>query len=344
MVRPTLLLSFSAKSFHGRFYATIRAEEWGNTMKTYEKIYQILWEAHDFVSGQDLADQLDVSRTAIWKSMKTLESKGLVIESNKNQGYRLLEGDLLLAEEISQATGLKVYFNETSASTQEDAKEGIKKGQPSPALYLAPNQRSARGRFSRPFFSPESGGIYMSLHLQPNLSYDQAPAYTLMVASSIVKAISRLAGIDCQIKWVNDIYLGQKKLAGILTEAISSIETGLITDVIIGIGLNFLVPEFPENLQDKATSLFTSQAPISRNQLISEIWKIFQNTPERDLIKVYKEKSLVLDKRVTFVENQVSYAGLATDITDSGQLVVKLDDGQEKLLNSGEISLSSWGY
>ena len=165
-----------------------------------------------------------------------------------------------------------------------------------------------------------------------------------MVASSIVKAISRLAGIDCQIKWVNDIYLGQKKLAGILTEAISSIETGLITDVIIGIGLNFLVPEFPENLQDKATSLFTSQAPISRNQLISEIWKIFQNTPERDLIKVYKEKSLVLDKRVTFVENQVSYAGLATDITDSGQLVVKLDDGQEKLLNSGEISLSSWGY
>lgn len=344
MVRPTLLLSFSAKSFHGRFYATIRAEEWGNTMKTYEKIYQILWEAHDFVSGQDLADQLDVSRTAIWKSMKTLESKGLVIESNKNQGYRLLEGDLLLAEEISQVTGLKVYFNETSASTQEDAKEGIKKGQPSPALYLAPNQRSARGRFSRPFFSPESGGIYMSLHLQPNLSYDQAPAYTLMVASSIVKAISRLAGIDCQIKWVNDIYLGQKKLAGILTEAISSIETGLITDVIIGIGLNFLVPEFPENLQDKATSLFTSQAPISRNQLISEIWKIFQNTPERDLIKVYKEKSLVLDKRVTFVENQVSYAGLATDITDSGQLVVKLDDGQEKLLNSGEISLSSWGY
>lgn len=313
-------------------------------MKTYEKIYQILWEAHDFVSGQALADQLDVSRTAIWKSMKTLESKGLVIESNKNQGYRLLEGDLLLAEEISQATGLKVYFNETSASTQEDAKEGIKKGQPSPALYLAPNQRSARGRFSRPFFSPESGGIYMSLHLQPNLPYDQAPAYTLMVASSIVKAISRLAGIDCQIKWVNDIYLGQKKLAGILTEAISSIETGLITDVIIGIGLNFLVPEFPENLQDKATSLFTSQAPISRNQLISEIWKIFLKTPERDLIKVYKEKSLVLDKRVTFVENQVSYAGLATAITDSGQLVVKLDDGQEKLLNSGEISLSSWGY
>ncbi len=311
-------------------------------MKTYERIYKILQEADGFVSGQDLADQLDVSRTAIWKSMKTLESKGLVIESIKNRGYRLLLGDLLLPDEITSATGLKVYLNETSASTQEDAKEGIKKGQPSPALYLAPNQRSARGRFSRPFFSPESGGIYMSLHLQPNLPYDQAPAYTLMVASSIVKAISRLAGIDCQIKWVNDIYLGQKKLAGILTEAISSIETGLITDVIIGIGLNFLVPEFPLDLQNKATSLFTSQAPISRNQLIAEIWNIFQNTPERDLIKVYKEKSLVLDKRVTFVENQNSYAGLATDITDSGQLVVMLDDGQAKILNSGEISLASW--
>lgn len=313
-------------------------------MKTYEKIYQILREAGGFVSGQDLAQQLDVSRTAIWKSMKTLESKGLVIESIKNRGYRLLLGDLLLPDEIASATGLKVYLNETSASTQLDAKEGIEKGDSSLALYLAPNQKAARGRFARPFFSPESGGIYMSLHLQPNLPYDQVPAYTLMVASSIIKAISRLAGIDCQIKWVNDIYLGQKKLAGILTEAISSIETGLITDVIIGVGLNFLVPEFPEDLQDKATSLFTKQAPISRNQLIAEIWNIFQNTPERDLIKVYKEKSLVLDKRVTFVENQLSYIGLATDITDSGQLVVRLDDGQEKVLNSGEISLSSWDY
>lgn len=313
-------------------------------MKTYEKIYQILREAGGFVSGQDVAQQLDVSRTAIWKAMKTLESKGLVIESIKNRGYRLLLGDLLLPEEIEQATGLQVYLNETSASTQLDAKEGIEKGDSSPALYLAPNQKAARGRFARPFFSPESGGIYMSLHLQPNLPYDQVPAYTLMVASSIIKAISRLAGIDCQIKWVNDIYLGQKKLAGILTEAISSIETGLITDVIIGVGLNFLVPEFPEDLQDKATSLFTKQAPISRNQLIAEIWNIFQNTPERDLIKVYKEKSLVLDKRVTFVENQLSYTGLATDITDSGQLVVRLDDGQEKVLNSGEISLSSWDY
>lgn len=311
-------------------------------MKTYEKIYKILQEANGFVSGQDLAEQLEVSRTAIWKSMKTLESKGLVIESIKNRGYRLSLGDLLLPEEISQATGLKVYFNETSASTQLDAKEGIELGHASPALYLAPNQKTARGRFARPFFSPESGGIYMSLHLQPNLPHDQTPAYTLMVASSIIKAISRLTGIDCQIKWVNDIYLGHKKLAGILTEAISSIETGLITDVIIGVGLNFLVPEFPKDLRDKATSLFTSQTPITRNQLISEIWNIFLKTPERDLIKVYKEKSLVLDKRVTFVENKLSYAGLATDITDSGQLVVQLDDGQEKCLNSGEISLSSW--
>ncbi|WP_165210656.1 bifunctional biotin--[acetyl-CoA-carboxylase] ligase/biotin operon repressor BirA [Streptococcus tangpeifui] len=311
-------------------------------MKTYEKIYKILHETDSFVSGQDLAEQLEVSRTAIWKSMKVLENKGLVIESVKNRGYHLVLGDLLLPKEISQATGLKVYYNETSSSTQLDAKEGIEKEQTSPALYLAPNQKNARGRFARPFFSPESGGIYMSLHLQPNLPHDQAPAYTLMVASSIVKAISRLTGIDCQIKWVNDIYLGHKKLAGILTEAISSIETGLITDVIIGVGLNFLVPEFPKDLRDKAASLFTTQTPITRNQLISEIWNIFLETPERDLIKVYKEKSLVLDKRVTFVENQLSYAGLATDITDSGQLVVQLDDGQEKLLNSGEISLSSW--
>ncbi|MGT2928675.1 bifunctional biotin--[acetyl-CoA-carboxylase] ligase/biotin operon repressor BirA [Streptococcus dentasini] len=312
-------------------------------MKTYEKLYHLLLaQNNDFISGEQLAQKLAVSRTAVWKSIKTLESKGLVIDSLKTRGYRLVQGDLLLPEVIAQATGIAVHLKEDSASTQEDAKEGIQKGQSAPALYVAPNQQSAHGRFERPFFSPENGGIYMSLHLQPNITYDKAPAYTLMTAASIVKAISRLSGKDCQIKWVNDIYLGQKKLAGILTEAITSIETGLVTDVIIGVGLNFFVPQFPAELTEKAVSLFTSQPDISRNQLIGEIWKIFFETPEKDLLKVYKEKSLVLGKRVSFVENHVSYAGLARDLTDSGQLVVQLDNGKDKVLNSGEISLSSW--
>ena len=182
----------------------------------------------------------------------------------------------------------------------------------------------------------------MSLHLKPNLPFDQAPAYTLMVAAAIYKALKNLALLDIDIKWVNDIYYKGKKVGGILTEAISSIETGLITDVIIGIGLNFTITNFPTELKDKAGSLFDSQPPITRNELIAEIWKEFFNSPEEELIYLYKQRSLVLGKEVRFEQNQTSYQGLAKDISDSGQLLVQLTDGKERWINSGEISLKQW--
>lgn len=182
----------------------------------------------------------------------------------------------------------------------------------------------------------------MSLHLKPNLPFDQAPAYTLMVSAAIYKALKNLALLDVDIKWVNDIYYKGKKVGGILTEAISSIETGLITDVIIGVGLNFAITDFPNELKDKAGSLFGAQPPISRNELIAEIWKEFFTTPEEELIYLYKQRSLVLGKEVRFEQNQTSYQGLAKDISDSGQLLVQLEEGQERWLNSGEISLKQW--
>ena len=96
-------------------------------MKTYEKIYQVLSQADDFVTGEVLGRDLGISRTAVWKAIQTLESKGIVIESVKNRGYRLLSGDLFLPDEIEQMTGIKVFFNEKSSSTQLDAK-ALKKG------------------------------------------------------------------------------------------------------------------------------------------------------------------------------------------------------------------------
>lgn len=108
----------------------------------------------------------------------------------------------------------------------------------------------------------------MSLHLKPNVPFEDVKPYTLMVASSIVKAISRLTGIETEIKWVNDIYYNGKKIAGILTEAISSVETGLITDVIIGVGINFHITDFPADISEKAGSLFLlNQALHATNSL-----------------------------------------------------------------------------
>lgn len=311
-------------------------------MKTTEIIYDILSQHSSGISGEAIAKQLNISRTSVWKAIKSLESQGLVIESSKQNGYRLLEGDLLIPEIIEKALQIQVSYNEKSISTQKDAKENILTNPKTPQLYLAPKQEMAKGRMNRPFFTSENGGIYMSLHLKPNVHYSDLEPFTMMAASSITKAISRLTGIDTQIKWVNDIYLGQKKIAGIITEAITSVETGLITDVIIGIGLNFFIKDFPDNLNSKAGSLFSVQPTVTRNQLIIEIWKLFTEIPVKDHIKVYKDKSLVLNRQVTFMENDTLISGKAIAITDEGHLVIRLESGQEKILRSGEISLSSW--
>lgn len=311
-------------------------------MKTTEIIYDILSQHSSGISGEAIAKQLNISRTSVWKAIKSLESQGLVIESSKKNGYRLLEGDLLIPEIIEKALQIQVSYNEKSISTQKDAKENIMTNPKTPQLYLAPKQEMAKGRMNRPFFTSENGGIYMSLHLKPNVHYSDLEPFTMMAASSITKAISRLTGIDTQIKWVNDIYLGQKKIAGIITEAITSVETGLITDVIIGIGLNFFIKDFPDDLNSKAGSLFSVQPTVTRNQLIIEIWKLFTEIPVKDHIKVYKDKSLVLNRQVTFMENDTLISGKAIAITDEGHLVIRLESGQEKILRSGEISLSSW--
>lgn len=311
-------------------------------MKTTEIIYDILSQHSSGISGEAIAKHLNISRTSVWKAIKSLESQGLVIESSKQNGYRLLEGDLLIPEIIEKALQIQVSYNEKSISTQKDAKENILTNPKTPQLYLAPKQEMAKGRMNRPFFTSENGGIYMSLHLKPNVHYSDLEPFTMMAASSITKAISRLTGIDTQIKWVNDIYLGQKKIAGIITEAITSVETGLITDVIIGIGLNFFIKDFPDDLNSKAGSLFSVQPTVTRNQLIIEIWKLFTEIPVKDHIKVYKDKSLVLNRQVTFMENDTLISGKAIAITDEGHLVIRLESGQEKILRSGEISLSSW--
>ncbi len=311
-------------------------------MKTYQKIYLLLKEKEDYISGEDMAQELGISRTSIWKAIRQLETLGLTIEAARNRGYKLAEGDLLLPELIAQELNLPVHLNRSSDSTQLDAKQGIELGHSSPALYLAPHQNKAKGRFGRPFYASKSGGIYMSLRLSPNVPFLAFKPYTILAAAAVVKAIQSLCDLDVQIKWVNDIYLGCKKVAGILTEAISSMESQTVTDVIIGVGINVHIDDFPKELHHTAGNLFEEQPPFTRNQLIIAIWKAFLETDEHELITLYKEKSLVVGQQVSFVENQIEFKGRAIAVTDTGNLVIQLENGKAKTISSGEISLTSW--
>ncbi|WP_049548056.1 bifunctional biotin--[acetyl-CoA-carboxylase] ligase/biotin operon repressor BirA [Streptococcus sanguinis] len=311
-------------------------------MKTYEKIFDILSQADDYVNGEKIAQELGISRTSIWKAIQKLEKEGIQIESVKNRGYRLTAGDLLIPDWIEAHSPVQVSFNPDCQSTQMDAKAGMEVGRPADTLYLAAAQSAGRGRFGRAFFCPSQGGFYMSLHLKPNLPFDQLPSYTILTAGAIYKAVKNLTLIEVDIKWVNDIYYRNKKISGILTEATTSIETGLVTDVIIGVGFNFFIKDFPAEIKEKADSLFEEKPAISRNELIAEIWKCFYESDPEELIYLYKQRSLVLGRQVTFSQKGVDYQGLAKDISDSGQLLVQLTDGQEIWLNSGEVSLTSW--
>ncbi|MGX7073401.1 bifunctional biotin--[acetyl-CoA-carboxylase] ligase/biotin operon repressor BirA [Falseniella ignava] len=311
-------------------------------MKSYQAVYQILATENDYLSGEKIAEKLELSRTSVWKAIQRLQQEGLEIDSIKNKGYKLIQGDLILPQEIEKQVPIKVCFKSKTKSTQTDAKEAMEMGKEGNTLYLSTSQSAGRGRFQRPYYSPAQGGIYMSLHIQPNLPYDQLPAYTLLTAGAIYKAIKNLSLIDVDIKWVNDIYFKQKKIAGILTEAMTSVETGLVTDVIIGVGINFTISDFPKEIKEKAGSLFTPPAPITRNELISEIWRCFYQTAPEELLYLYKKHSLVLGRVVSFIQDQTEKKGVAKDISDKGQLLIQLNDQTEIWLNSGEISLTSW--
>ena len=311
-------------------------------MKSHQLVYQILARENDYVSGEKIGEKLNLSRTSIWKAIQRLQQEGLEIDSIKNRGYKLIQGDLILPDLIQEKTNLTIRYKPETKSTQTDAKEGIEAGNKGNTLYLSTCQTAGRGRFQRPYYSPSQGGIYMSLHIQPNLPYEKLPSYTLLVAAAVYKAIKNLTMIEVDIKWVNDIYLKNKKIAGILTEAMTSVETGLVTDVIIGLGINFSIADFPDDLKEKAGSLFMPPASISRNELISEIWNCFYNTDSDELLYIYKERSIVLGKEVTFQLDGKLTKGLAKEISESGQLQVELEDKHTIWLNSGEISLTRW--
>ena len=311
-------------------------------MKSHQLVYQILARENDYVSGEKIGEELNLSRTSIWKAIQRLQQEGLMIDSIKNRGYKLIQGDLIVPNVIQEKTNLNILYKAETKSTQTDAKEGIESRSQGNTLYLSTYQTAGRGRFQRPYYSPSQGGIYMSLHIQPNLPYEKLPSYTLLVAAAVYKAIKNLTMIEVDIKWVNDIYFKNKKIAGILTEAMTSVETGLVTDVIIGLGINFSITYFPDDLKEKAGSLFTPPAPITRNELISEIWRCFYQTAPEELLYLYKEHSLVLGREVSFIQDRTEKKGVAKDISDKGQLLIQLDDQTEIWLHSGEISLTSW--
>ncbi|MHC5228029.1 biotin--[acetyl-CoA-carboxylase] ligase [Enterococcus sp. LJL99] len=311
----------------------------------------LIQEMGHYISGEEMAQQLSLSRNAIWKAINELRKEGHVIISMKHKGYCYEASDVLCAEgiklDLAETTPeLSITVLEQSESTMKDAKIAALDGQPSNSLIIADMQEAPRGRFGRPFFSKPGCGIYMSMLLRPNKNFAEMAQYTVIMAVAVSKAMDELANVATEIKWVNDIYINGKKVCGILSEAMAGFESGQVANVVIGMGINFSLKQkdFPKELQQKASSLFPTGKPtITRNQLIASIWNHFYqlvDAPSETYLDAYREKSFVLGKTVAFTQAGKDYEGIAVAIDDYGELIVKLSDNTEKKLSSGEISLS----
>ncbi len=315
-------------------------------MKTTDSVLKLLIDAEDYLSGQQIADILEVSRNAVWKAVAKLSESGFDIESKTKVGYKLQKKGAplskeLIASKIPEGYNLQVF--ETIGSTNSFLKEEAARGAPEKTVCIASEQTAGRGRLGRSFYSPKNTGLYISFLYRPDFTAVDATLLTTAAAVAFAKAITSVCQKDVMIKWINDLYLGGKKVCGILTEAVSDIESGRVQSVIIGGGINIAPPEdgFGE-LSDTATSLFDSSVDCDKNAIaaavISEMDRAVLDVGSPEIINYYREKSLVIGKDVKVFGHKELSEGRAVDIDNSGHLIVETGD-ERYTLHYGEISI-----
>ena len=250
--------------------------------------------------------------------------------------------------------GSRLSFYESTDSTNLRAREEAENGAPHGTMIVADLQTSGRGRRGRCWESPAGVNIYFSLILRPDLVQDKAPMLTITMAHSISKAIARKTGLDCKIKWPNDIVVNGKKVCGILTEM------GFMKDggyyVVVGVGINVRSQHFAPELADKATSLEDEEGrleKILRSHLLAEIMEAFEEDYDslmvcQDLtgiLESYNHMLINRDAWVRVLDPKGEYEGKAGGITKTGELLVETADGTVVQVYAGEVSVRGiYGY
>lgn len=321
------------------------------------EILAALRSADGHVSGQELCRQFGVSRTAVWKSINQLKEAGYEIEAVQNKGYRLLSSpDILSQAELESNrhtnwVGEELYFYESTDSTNIRAKDFAEKGSVHGTLVVADEQTMGRGRRGRGWESEKGISIYMSLVLKPDIEPGNASMLTLVAAMAVAEGIEESTGLECQIKWPNDVVIHGKKVCGILTEMSTQID--YINHIVIGIGINVHNEEFPEEIRDIATSLYLETGQKQNRALIIEkVWEAFERYYDiylktqdmQGLVEVYHQKLVNLGKEVRVLDPKEPYEGRALGITPRGELMVETR-GEKRYVASGEVSVRGlYGY
>lgn len=305
---------------------------------TLDKIVTLL-KSHqsEFLSGEKLSKSLSLSRAAVWKNIKKLQSLGYKIESRPKSGYRLQQStDLLVPWEVSDGLqtdiiGRKIYYFGTIDSTQNFALELAKRPHENGSLVIADRQTQGRGRLNRKWVSPK-GGIWMSILLRPNFEPSYTSLFPMATSLALAVSIEKTLKIKTELKWPNDITIKGNKVAGILIDA--SVESNKIDYLIIGIGINFKINPgtISKSIKQKkygiATLISKDQGtrPVELvQQFLLELEKTYNNILTGNVGTIRKEwikRSSTIGKNVTITTTTGTLKGKVTGIDKTGALIL----------------------
>ena len=315
------------------------------------KILSILLSSNDFVSGQSLANQLGVSRQAVWKGVNSLKEDGYEISSTPNKGYKLVSSpDFLNVEAIkthlnTELIGREIIVLDSVGSTNDYLKELGNNGCREGVVVTAREQTQGKGRLGRTWLSKRDENIAFSILLRPKVSPGGIVTVTHLAGLAMCKALRETTGLDCKIKWPNDIVVGSKKLVGILTEMTAEFDA--VEYIVIGIGINIDQVVFPEEIEYKSTSiLLETGRHIDKNEFLACVLSHIENEFVKNNLELtpsalaeYTDLCATVGRSVTFQRGTRRISGMAVGVSEHGELKVMMSDGTICLVNSGEVTV-----
>jgi BirA family biotin operon repressor/biotin-[acetyl-CoA-carboxylase] ligase len=308
----------------------------------------------EYLSGQDLSDSLKISRAAVWKHIKKLQSLGYKIDSKPKSGYKLIKTtDSLLPWEISDGLetkflGKRIYYFDIIDSTQNFAIELASKKIESGTLVISEKQTHGRGRLDRKWVSP-SGGIWLSVILHPEIEISISTLFPLITSLALAITIEQILKIKPKLKWPNDVTINDKKVAGILIDA--SVESGKIDYLVLGIGINFKINPSEVEKMIKHTANYYGVTTLLKKaentnpiklvqRFLLELEKLYQISLKKEtefLIQEWTKRSSTIGKSIVITLPNETLRGKALRIDDEGALIIS-NKGKTRRVIVGDVS------